>query len=89
MDKASVYGTGDCRFESYQDHFYFWEMICAFRCLMKKLQGGFEPPSLDSKSRVLTVTPLELLSFSEKKKKDKRRLFFCGGKCKFWSELRR
>ena len=21
MDKASVYGTGDCRFESYQDHF--------------------------------------------------------------------
>ena len=20
MDKASVYGTGDCRFESYQDH---------------------------------------------------------------------
>ena len=25
----------------------------------KKLQGGFEPPSLDSKSRVLTVTPLE------------------------------
>jgi hypothetical protein len=32
---------------------------------------------------------LELLSFSEKKKKDKRRLFFCGGKCKFWSELRR
>ena len=22
MDKASVYGTGDCRFESYQDQFY-------------------------------------------------------------------
>ena len=22
MDKASVYGTGDCRFESYQGHFY-------------------------------------------------------------------
>ena len=21
MDKASVYGTGDCRFESYQGHF--------------------------------------------------------------------
>ena len=24
-----------------------------------KVQGGFEPPSLDSKSRVLTVTPLD------------------------------
>ena len=23
MDKASVYGTGDCRFESYQGHFNF------------------------------------------------------------------
>ena len=22
MDKASVYGTGDCRFESYQDHLF-------------------------------------------------------------------
>ena len=22
MDKASAYGAGDCRFESYQDHFY-------------------------------------------------------------------
>ena len=22
MDKASVYGTGDCRFESYQDQFF-------------------------------------------------------------------
>ena len=22
MDKASVYGTGDCRFESYQDQFW-------------------------------------------------------------------
>ena len=29
----------------------------------KKLQGGFEPPSLDSKSRVLTVTPLEQLNY--------------------------
>ena len=27
----------------------------------KKVPGGFEPPSLDSKSRVLTVTPWELL----------------------------
>ena len=25
--------------------------------LMEKLPGGFEPPSLDSESRVLTVTP--------------------------------
>ena len=24
MDKASVYGTGDCRFESYQGHFVSW-----------------------------------------------------------------
>ena len=25
MDKASVYGTGDCRFESYQDHFLLFQ----------------------------------------------------------------
>ena len=28
MDKASVYGTGDCRFESYQDH--FWSVRIGF-----------------------------------------------------------
>ena len=27
--------------------------------IKKKFQGGFEPPSLDSKSRVLTVTPYD------------------------------
>ncbi len=27
----------------------------------RKVLGGFEPPSLDSESRVLTVTPLDLL----------------------------
>ena len=35
-------------------------MNARMRTVAKKLQGGFEPPSLDSKSRVLTVTPLEL-----------------------------
>ena len=27
MDKASVYGTGDCRFESYQGHFFFARLL--------------------------------------------------------------
>ena len=27
MDKASVYGTGDCRFESYQDHIIAREFV--------------------------------------------------------------
>ena len=29
MDKASVYGTGDCRFESYQGHFlmFLWQRL--------------------------------------------------------------
>ena len=35
-------------------------VLCAAR-EKKKVQGGFEPPSLDSKSRVLTVTPLDQL----------------------------
>ncbi len=26
MDKASVYGTGDCRFESYRGHFFCYTL---------------------------------------------------------------
>ena len=29
MDKASVYGTGDCRFESYQGQLFFTEMLAS------------------------------------------------------------
>ena len=33
MDKASVYGTGDCRFESYQDHLFGFGIIPDGTCL--------------------------------------------------------
>ena len=32
MDKASVYGTGDCRFESYQGHFVSWSGVLVIVC---------------------------------------------------------
>ena len=35
------------------------------KAIRQKLPGGFEPPSLDSKSRVLTVTPWERLHLEE------------------------
>ena len=41
MDKASVYGTGDCRFESYQGHFILrgtMLMVCAVCNSTKKLE---------------------------------------------------
>jgi hypothetical protein len=31
MDKASAYGAGDCRFESYQGHCFFFRP-CALCC---------------------------------------------------------
>ena len=38
----------------------------------QKLPGGFEPPSLDSKSRVLTVTPWEQLGADPRRNRDRR-----------------
>ena len=36
--------------------------LCSFK---KEVLGGFEPPSLDSESRVLTVTPQDLRCFEK------------------------
>jgi hypothetical protein len=41
MDKALVFGTKDCRFESCQDHYYFaWEL--SFQCNIKNLSVHFK-----------------------------------------------
>ncbi len=39
MDKASVYGTGDCRFESYQGQF-----VSSFLLIEKKLAQAVKLP---------------------------------------------
>ena len=36
MDKASVYGTGDCRFESYQGHSFYTCLFCISEAYLRQ-----------------------------------------------------
>ena len=56
--EPEIVGSSPTRI-SFMFHLRFYDSLKIVA--RKKLRGGFEPPSLDSKSRVLTVTPSEPL----------------------------
>ena len=64
MDKASVYGTGDSRFESWQDHFFATNEASPERRLrssIRSMDGGYKKITLQV---VLVLLRLSMVMIS-------------------------